>query len=43
MKNLKTKVKEFMSKNPNQNQIENFYINNVLQYTSDSIQEILNS
>ena len=41
MKNLKTKVKEFMLKNPNQNQIENFYINNVLQYTSDSIQEIL--
>lgn len=41
MKNIKKIVLEFLSKNPNENQIENFYINKILPYTKDSIDEIL--
>lgn len=41
MKNLKKLVIEFMKTNPNQNEIEEFYVNKILLYTSDSIEEIL--
>ena len=43
MKNLKKLVLEFMSNNPNQNEIELFYINKILPKTNDSIEEILQS
>ena len=35
MKDLKEIVLEFMSKNPNQEQIENFYINKILPKTGE--------
>lgn len=41
MENLRKLVIEFMKKNPNQNEIEEFYVNEILLYTSDSIEEIL--
>ena len=43
MENLKKLVLEFMSNNPNQNEIELFYINKILPKTNDSIEEILHS
>jgi hypothetical protein len=42
MKNLVEKTKYFMSKNPNQSQIESFYIKQILPYTKDSIEDLLN-
>ena len=40
---MKKLVLEFMSNNPNQNEIELFYINKILPKTNDSIEEILQS
>ena len=41
MKSLVEKTKDFMFKNPSQDQIEIFYINEILPYTKDSITELL--
>ena len=41
MKNLIKKTKYFMSKNPNENEIESFYIKEILPYTKDSIEDLL--
>ena len=41
MENLIIKTKKFMSKNPNQSQIERFYIKEILPFTKDSIQDLL--
>ena len=41
MKNLIEKTKDFISKNPNESEIEIFYINEILPYTKDSITELL--
>jgi hypothetical protein len=38
---MKKLILEFLSKNPNQNEIETFYINKILPYTNDSIKDIL--
>jgi len=41
MKNLITKTKNFISKNPTESQIESFYIKEILPYTKDSIEDLL--
>ena len=38
---LVEKTKDFMFKNPNESEIEIFYINEILPYTKDSITELL--
>lgn len=38
---LKSKVIDFMDSDPSQEQIERFYINEVLPHTSDSITDII--
>lgn len=41
MNNLIEKTKDFMSRNPSENEIEIFYVNEVLPYTKDSITDLL--
>ena len=41
MKNLKLKCLEFLSKNPTNEEVEKFYIENILPKTNDSIQDII--
>lgn len=41
MKSLVEKTKDFMLKNPSEDQIEIFYINEILPYTKDSIEDLL--
>ena len=43
MENLIIKTKNFISKNPTQSQIESFYIKEILPYTKDSIQDLLDN
>lgn len=41
MQNLILKTKNFISKNPNENEIESFYVNEILPYSKNSISELL--
>jgi len=41
--NLKSKVLEFFLTNPSEDMIERFFCNEVLPYTKDSIEDILNN
>lgn len=41
MKSLAEKTKDFMLKNPSEDQIEIFYINEILPYTKDSIEDLI--
>jgi len=38
---MKNQIIEFLSKNPTENQIENYYINKILPFDKRSINEIL--
>jgi len=38
---MKNQIIEFLSTNPNENQIENYYINKILPFDKRSINEIL--
>jgi len=40
-KELPKVVRSFMDKNPNEEEIENFYTSYVMRYTKDSINDIL--
>lgn len=42
MATLKSKCLEFMAKDPNQDEIEKFYIDKVMPYSKLSINEIIN-
>lgn len=41
MNNLVKKTKDFMSRNPSENEVELFYVNEVLPYTKYSITDLL--
>ena len=43
MQDLKQQIKEFLASNPSNEQIEQYYISNVMPYDKRSINEILNS